>query len=228
MKGGEVKTVSKRYYWLKLKEDFFEDERITLIFKEARGKEILLVYIRLLLKSIRKEGILRYADARAYTDLELARLTGFSLPLTRLALKTLTECGLVTRDENGTLLMNDFQEMVGSEGESASKMRKSRKNKESLCDHNVTESKSIEQDIQIEKYRDLKKETEAFNVPRSVNDLTRCELTAEQQQNLISLMGIAKLRNYIEKIEQFNATHSYSVKEPYTRILQWYQADQII
>ena len=47
---------NKRYYWLKLKEDFFSDDAIEWL--EEQGKEYCLFYLKLCLKSIRTNGIL--------------------------------------------------------------------------------------------------------------------------------------------------------------------------
>lgn len=45
-----------RYYWLRLKEDFFEDDRVRIIESSPDGEKILLFYLKLMLKSIKGEG----------------------------------------------------------------------------------------------------------------------------------------------------------------------------
>ena len=46
----------KRYYWLKLKEDFFQDEAIEWLEEQENGKEYCLFYLKLCLKSLKDDG----------------------------------------------------------------------------------------------------------------------------------------------------------------------------
>ena len=50
--------MSKKYYWLKLKEDFFEQDAIDWLEEQEKGKEYCLFYLKLCLKSLRTNGIL--------------------------------------------------------------------------------------------------------------------------------------------------------------------------
>ena len=49
---------TKRYYWIKLKEDFFQDDAISWIEEQKDGKECCLFYLKLCLKSLRNQGVL--------------------------------------------------------------------------------------------------------------------------------------------------------------------------
>lgn len=221
--------MSKRYYWLKLKENFFKETKVALLFREPRGKEILLVYIYLLLESIKEDGILRYNEERGYTELELSRLSGFSLPLMKTALKSLIECGFVSREEDGTLVMNEFQGMVGSESESASKMRKSRMKERSHCDQNVTERKRKEIDKEIEV--DVEEEGGNDNDPSRLKSMGGTLgkgvvfLTPEQDEKLLELMDIEVYNKYVEKLADFIIRKDAKVASHYQTILKWYRED---
>lgn len=50
---------NKRYYWLKLKEDFFEDETIEFIESQKNGVKYVNFYLKLLLKSLKNESASR-------------------------------------------------------------------------------------------------------------------------------------------------------------------------
>jgi len=220
--------MSKRYYWLKLKENFFKETKVALLLREKRGKEILLFYIFLLLEGIREEGKLRYDESRGYTEKELAQLSGYPRSLVGLSLKSLMECGFVTCEEDGTLVMNEFQGMVGSESESASKMRKSRMKERSHCDQNVTERKRKEIDKEIEV------DVEGGG---NDNDPTRLEamggklgkgvvfLTQEQDEKLLELMDLEVYDKYVEKLADFIISKDAKVANHYQTILKWYRED---
>lgn len=53
----------KKYYWLKLKRDFFKRHDIRIIEKMQNGKDYVLFYLKMLLESIDHEGELRFSDA---------------------------------------------------------------------------------------------------------------------------------------------------------------------
>ncbi len=217
--------MAKRYYWLKLKKDFFLQPEIAILEEEEEGKEILLLYLKLLLMGLEQEGSLRLNEKIPYTEKTLATLTRTSPEITAKGMNLLMEYGLLERQEDGTLYLPGLTEMVGSESESAVKMRKSR-NKPSHCDPNVTQSKSIEKEIEIESDPDLEKRR-AFFVSTGLDskDFFRVNLSYDHQQELIALMGYEKLMHYLEKMEQFAALKCRPVKDPYQTILKWYRED---
>ena len=47
---------NKRFYWLKLKEDFFDDETIRYIEEQENGIKYSNFYLKLCLKSLRTDG----------------------------------------------------------------------------------------------------------------------------------------------------------------------------
>ncbi|MCU9815866.1 phage replisome organizer N-terminal domain-containing protein [Paraclostridium sp. AKS73] len=49
---------NKKYYWLKLKEDFFEEDAISWIEEQENGKDYCLFYLKLCLKSLKTNGLL--------------------------------------------------------------------------------------------------------------------------------------------------------------------------
>ena len=49
---------NKKYYWLKLKEDFFERDEIKIIESQKNGKDYINFYFKLLLKSLKSNGTL--------------------------------------------------------------------------------------------------------------------------------------------------------------------------
>ena len=49
----------KRYYWLKLREDFFESKRIKKLRK--MGETCLVIYLKMQLKSLKTDGVIEWA-----------------------------------------------------------------------------------------------------------------------------------------------------------------------
>ena len=129
----------RKYYWLKLKEDFFKQHDIRIIESMDNGKEYILFYLKLLLESISHEGKLRFSDTIPYNEKMLSTITDTNVDIVRSALKVLKELNLIEIYDDQTLYMSEIDKMVGSENSSAERVRKFReRNKTSQCDALVT------------------------------------------------------------------------------------------
>ena len=174
---------------------------------------------------------MRYDESRGYTEKELAQLSGYPCSLVGLSLKSLMECGFVSREEDGTLVMNEFQGMVGSEAESTSRSRKSRCNATKMQQKCNTE-KEIEKEIEIEIEKEVDVVVEGDN-----NDPTRQKamggklgkgvvfLTQEQDEKLLELMDLEVYDKYVEKLADFIISKDAKVANHYQTILKWYRED---
>lgn len=123
---------NKRYYWLKLPEDFYDDDTIQWIEDQENGSAYVNFYLKLLLKSLSDDGrLIRYVGQRLmpYDVKSLARLTNTDTDTVRVALELFVNIGLVERLETGELYMNQINEMIGKETEAARRKRKYRARK---------------------------------------------------------------------------------------------------
>ena len=148
----------KKYYWLKLKRDFFKRHDIRIIEEMPNGKEYLLFYLKLLVESIDHEGELRFSDTIPYNEQMLSVITNTNIDVVRSAMKLFVELKMIEVQDDATIFMAEVNKLIGSEWSSAERMRKLRKNQQaSLCDGGVTES-DTEIEIDIEKDIDKEKE----------------------------------------------------------------------
>src|SRR5699024_2677236 len=155
---------NKRYYWLKLKEDFFEDDTIQWLEEQENGKDYVIFYLKLALKSLDDDGrLVRYVGETLipYDVKALAKMTNTQPDTVSVAMKTFIEIGLVSRLNSGEIYMNQINEMIGTETDVARRVRQHRARKaieepkkyETLqCNGEVTKSNTeIEKDIDIYK-----------------------------------------------------------------------------
>lgn len=151
----------KRYYWLKLKEDFFEEDTIQWLEEQENGKEYSLIYLKLCLKSLKTDGFLaRHVGEMLipYDEKAIAKMTNSRIDTVLIAMNVFKEIGLIDVLENGELYMTQLSEMVGSETESAVQKRLERSKKKQVatlshdCRENVAQSKrkSLEKELDIE------------------------------------------------------------------------------
>lgn len=148
----------KKFYWLKLKRDFFKRHDIRIIEEMPNGKDYVLFYLKLLLESIDHEGSLRFSDTIPYNEQMLSVITNTNVDIVRSAMKLFTELNLIEIFDDQTIFMGEVEKMIGSESESAERMRRLRqKQRPSLCDGDVQKS-DIEKEKEIKK--DLDKDIE--------------------------------------------------------------------
>ena len=99
---------TKKYYWLKLREDFFDDPQDeTIQYITEQNPLYTIFYLKLCLKALRTDGkMLRYIGSKClpYDVDSLAKLTNMDKDTVRCALALFKEIGLIRTAENSSLL----------------------------------------------------------------------------------------------------------------------------
>lgn len=146
----------KRYYWLKLKRDFFKRHDIRIIEAMPNGKDYILFYLKLLCESIDHDGNLRFSEKIPYSETMLATLTDTNVDIVRSAIKVFSELGMMEVLDDGTYFMSEVERLVGSETDWAVKKRIYRENHPVIEDKTRTKKDNVRQ----EKEKELEKELE--------------------------------------------------------------------
>ena len=164
----------KKYYWLKLSDDFFDDDTIQYIEEQDNGVAYSNFYLKLCLKSLRSDGkLIRFIGDQLipYDVKSLSKLTGVDVDTVRSAMYLFEQIGLVKRLETGEIFLAQIDEMIGSETDKAKLMRKKRAldkatgNNVTELSNNVTQAlpncyteKEIDIDKEIESEKDVDKD----------------------------------------------------------------------
>lgn len=130
----------KKYYWLKLKKDFFKRHDIRIVEEMPNGKDYILFYMKLLLESIDHEGELRFSDTIPYNESMLATITNTNIDIVRSAMQVFTELKMIEILDDGTVFMTEVLKMIGSASNSdtANRQRRFReKKRQELCANNT-------------------------------------------------------------------------------------------
>lgn len=161
-------TSTKKYYWLRLKEDFFDDDTIQFIEEQENGIYYSNFYLKLCLKSIRTEGkLMRLIGSTLipYDIKSLAKLTGVNVDTVAVAMKMFEAIGLVERLETGEIYLSQINEMIGSETDKAVIMRRKRAQEKliigdaaPLIGNNVTNESNIVTEPLPKCYTEIEKE----------------------------------------------------------------------
>ena len=121
--------MAKKYYWLKLKEDFFDDDTISFIEEQENGVYYVNFYLKLCLKSVKTEGkLIRLIGENLipYDVKSLSKLTGVPVDTVVVAMKLFESIGLVKILETGEIYLSQINELIGTETDKARIMRQKR------------------------------------------------------------------------------------------------------
>lgn len=155
---------NKRYYWIKLKENFFDLETIDWLIAQKNGCEYIVLYQKLCLLTANKGGKLATTIGEMiipYDTQKISRDTKFPIDTVIVAMELFKKIGLVYEEANGILQIPAVAEMVGSETAGAERVRKHRALQ---CNNNVTNNVTIDnrekrKDIDYKQIKDLYNET---------------------------------------------------------------------
>ena len=121
-------ATGKRYYWIKLKESFMSSDTVDFLMGQKDGANYVVLYQMLCLKTLKTDGklerqlgeiIVPYDEAKIQRDTKY-----FSIDTIRIALKLYQSLGLIYTDENGTLVLSGYKDLIGSETDYASQKRR--------------------------------------------------------------------------------------------------------
>ena len=154
---------SKKYYWLRLKRDFFKRHDIQIIEAMPNGKDYILFYLKLLCESVDHDGNLRFSDQIPYNEQMLATITNTNLDIVRNAIKVFSGLQMMDVLDDGTYFMSEVSKMIGYETKWAEKKRMQRQKGDNVpllsttCPHDVRQEKEIEIEKEIESEIEIEK-----------------------------------------------------------------------
>lgn len=122
---------NKRYYWLKLKDDFFDSRKMKKLRKVAGGDTYTIIYLKLQLLSINNEGLIEFegTDEDIYHQLSLdidEEIDDIKMTLAFCNANDLIEY------VNDDVFLNEVPTLIGSETASARRVRKHRRKQKAL------------------------------------------------------------------------------------------------
>lgn len=113
----------KKYYFLKLKDNFFDSEEIKILENQPNGIYYSNLLLKLYLKSLKSNGLLRFNEFIPYDEAMLATITNLPVDMVRSGLKVMTSIKLIERLEDGTIYLMNIQNFVGKSNSEADRKR---------------------------------------------------------------------------------------------------------
>lgn len=166
---------NKKFYWLKLKRDFFKRHDIRIIEEMENGKDYILFYLKMLLESIDHEGELRFSETIPYNEKMLSVITNTNIDIVRSAMKVFIDLKMIEILDDSTIYMSEVLKLTGSETAGAERVRKHRQKTlllqcntdETKCNTEIELEKEIEKDkeIELKEKKPSKTEQKQFKPP---------------------------------------------------------------
>ncbi len=114
----------KRYFWLKLYDDFFTSKRIKKLRKIAGGDTYVIIYLKMQLMAMKHDGTLKWSGLEEKFADELALDLDEDPANVEVTLQYLLSCGLAEASSDLTEVFLPYAvKNVGSEGAAAQRMR---------------------------------------------------------------------------------------------------------
>ena len=161
---------AKKYYWLKLKDDFFTQPKIKKLRKIAGGDTYTIIYLKMQLLSLKNEGILVFEGMEDNFVDEIALCIDEEPENVGITVNYLLRQGLLEQVSETDFLLQQTVQNIGSESSSAERVRRFRERNKTpeigtgqerterkalQCNADVTQRKEIEK-----RDRDKRQETE--------------------------------------------------------------------
>lgn len=158
---------NKRYYYLKLKENFFNSDEMVLLESMPDGYIYSNILLKLYLRSLKHEGKLMFNDRIPFNSTMLATITRHSVGVVEKAVQIFRDLQLIDVLDNGAIYMSDIQSFIGKSSTEADRKREYRKKIEEAKRNLITggqvsdkcpDKTTPELEIEIEKDIDIDKE----------------------------------------------------------------------
>lgn len=156
---------NKKYYYLKLKENFFDSDSMILLESMQDGILYSNILMKMYLKSLRNNGYLVLNNAIPYNAQMIATVTRHQIGTVEKALEMFQQLGLIDILDSGAIYMSDIQLFVGKSSTEGDRKRAERMKIKSEINPVIGQMsdkhpREIEKELDIESDIDIEKETE--------------------------------------------------------------------
>lgn len=152
-------ATGKRFYWIKLKDTFMSSDTVDFLMSQKDGANYVVLYQMLCLKTINTEGRLVRQIGEVIIPYNVEKIQRdtkwFTTDTVRVALSLYQKLGLIYEDKEGTLVLADHHNMVGSETDYAAQKKMQRQNTAKLPPSTVDKGvDNVHTDIRDKDIRD--------------------------------------------------------------------------
>lgn len=163
---------NKKYYYMRLKENFFDSDEMIILENMDNGDGIIYsnILLKLYLRSLKYEGRLMFNERIPFNPQMLSTIVRHPVGVVEKALKAFVDLGLVEVMDNGAIYMLDIQNFIGKTSTEADRKKIYRaqiaKEKGLLIEDGqmsgqMSDERTPEIEIELERELKIEKEVEA-------------------------------------------------------------------
>lgn len=229
--------MAKKYYWLKLKSDFFTSRAMKKLRRIAGGDTYTIIYLKLQLLSLKDEGLLYYEGVEPTFYEEMALALDEDAENVRATLIFLENMGLISRNNEHEYILTEVPYLIGSETDKAELMRKKRERERLQSSNNVTavlppvtncyteieidKDIDIEKDIELEKSKSKREKTPPKETKHTYGEYKHVKLTDSDIEKLNNDYGEEMTKQLITFLDEYIEMKGYKAKNHYLAIKKW-------
>ncbi len=220
---------NKKYYYLKLKDNFFESDEAIILESMPDGYIYSNILLKLYLRSLKNNGLLMFNDLIPYNAQMLATITRHHVGVIEKAIQIFQQLRLIEIFDNGAIYMTNIQNFVGKSSTDADRKRAEYNKIKRVGEISTIETDKTPPEIEIEK--DINKDIK-LNINKDI--YSELDNSAEQSSeyifpNWLNQSSIEELRktnpkNYpiyipIQYLNQ-ETGHTYKFIATHTKFIQ--------
>ena len=225
---------NRKYYYLKLKESYFDDDAIVLLESMPDGILYSNILLKLYLKSLKNGGKLQLDENIPYTAQMIATLTRQQVGPVERALGIFQQLGLVEQLHGGLLYMTDIELMIGQSSTEAERKRAARLANKALPPPPdkrrtfVRHSSTRDRDKERDRYRDRKRERVRNGTSPPARSYGRYNNVFLSDTELDELKAELpdKWEYYIDRLSTHIASKGTKYRSHAATIYKWAQEDE--
>ena len=227
---------NRKYYYLKLKESYFDDDAIVLLESMQDGVIYSNILLKLYLKSLKNGGKLQLDENIPYTAQMIATITRQQVGTVERALKIFMKLGLVEPLPSGALYMSNIELLIGqssTEGERKRRARLALQEQKALPQTGADKCPPYRADIcppeiEIEKEIDIEKERELETGQAPARSYGRYNNVFLSDTELDELKAELpdKWEYYIDRLSTHIASKGTKYRSHAATIYKWAQEDE--
>ena len=214
---------NRKYYYLKLKENYFDDDSIVLLESMQDGVLYSNILLKLYLKSLKHGGRLQLDEDIPYTAQMIATITRQQIGTVERALQIFLKLGLVEVLDSGTFYMSNIELLIGQSSTEAERKRAARLQNKALSAPRTNGGHLSDirpPEIELEKEIEIKREIEKGRSARAYGRYQNVFLTDEEMADLQASFP-AVWEQYIEKLSEYMASTGKCYQSHAATIRRW-------
>ena len=223
---------NRKYYYLKLKENYFDDDSIVLLESMQDGVLYSNILLKLYLKSLKHGGRLQLDEDIPYTAQMIATITRQQIGTVERALQIFLKLGLVEVLDSGTFYMSNIELLIGQSSTEAERKRAARLQNKALSaprtnGGHLSDIRPPEIEIELEKEIEIEKEREGETghpAPAAYGRYNNVILTDTELSGLKTELP-DKWEYYIDRLSCHIASTGKQYHSHAATIYKWAQED---